>query len=170
MPHLHIHMHVNYTLTTPTDLEVALSRELHDISWLSRLYALLYLSSPELIKRLHFEFPKQAIVAANITTASDADKYVAAITSASKTKYEFSLDLQSKTHQSKGNWIWITQLEIYCAEYQILSFTIKKRVIDIPYHGESISAYWLLKNFYPELLDFLNNKLQVKISGAKKFK
>ena len=145
-----------------------MSKEIYDIGWLGKVYALLTLSCPKLIEQLHFDFPKQAIVAANIIATSKSENYIAKVTGDSDTEHSFNLDLQTENYYSKGNWIWVRHASIYCEEQQLLSLDLKKRVIDIPYIGTSVSAYWLLKNFYPELLGELNHKLKINVSSTKK--
>ncbi len=132
-------------------------RNYDDIQWLSRIYALFCQSNPDLIRQIHYEFSRPVIVAASLISSTASSRYAATITSESETKLRFSLDLDTKDHQSKGNWIWVTQLDLYYAEDNLLSIATKRRVIDIPYCGTLVSAYWLFKNFYPEFLEYFNN-------------
>ena len=129
------------------------------------MYNLLNACCPELIKQLQLVFPNQTVVAANLLIRTEFNKYTATITS-DTTIFDFPLDLYESNYQSKGNWIWITKLNINCADEQLFSCNINKRVIDIPYCKTQVCAHALLKNFYPELSKFLTKKLHIEIFGT----
>ena len=133
----------------------------HDISWLSRVYLLLNESCPEALNSLDYDFPNQAVVAANLLQPVQKDEFVCEIISASNSKFSFMLDLSAKTGRSKGDWIWINEVNIDSGDVTLLSFPIVKRVVDIPYHKKKVSAHCLFKNFLPELLTAVKEELNI---------
>lgn len=133
----------------------------NDISWLSRLYLLLNESYPEALAKLDYEFPNQAVVAANLLQPSQEDEFACKVISASNSKFCFMLDISAKTAHSKGDWIWINEVHIDSGDLTLLSFSIIKRVVDIPYYGKKVSAHCLFKNFLPELITAVKKELDV---------
>lgn len=133
----------------------------NDISWLSRVYLLLSESYPEVLKKLDYDFPNQAVVAANLLQPTQEDEFVCKIISASNSKFCFMLDLTAKIGRSKGDWIWINEVNIDSGDVTLLSFPIVKRVVDIPYFGKKVSAHCLFKNFQPELITAVKKELNI---------
>jgi hypothetical protein len=115
--------------------------------WLSRVYALLRFSSPDTASRFTNLFTNEAQVAASLLTSANLfEKYSITITDNSDDKHSFIIDTDSKKYQSKGNWLWVTRIDFYYAEEIIFSISMNKNIIDIPYSGKYINAYWLLKD------------------------
>jgi hypothetical protein len=123
------------------------------------LYALLSLSNPDLIQPYTSRIASQHIVAAKLTAASH-NTAMSTIISIDNKEYRFALDLASRTYRSKGDWIWVTQIEISYPNEILISMTINPRVIDIPYAGGMICAHWLFRNIEKELNETLSNQLE----------
>tara|TARA_R110002096_G_scaffold156517_1_gene321137 strand:+ start:1077 stop:1481 length:405 start_codon:yes stop_codon:yes gene_type:complete len=123
------------------------------------LYALLSLSNPDLIFPYNSCIATQIIVAAKIVASSHNDHATVAFTTIEESEYRFTLDLNSRTYHSKGNWIWITRIEVSYSSKVILTIPIKPRVIDIPYAGNRVCAHWLFKNIDEEINETLKTQL-----------
>lgn len=120
--------------------------------WLTRVYALLRVASPETLLSQPEMFDRRTQVAARLMDSSNViDQFSVIITDDSDKQHGFSIDLTSQHYQSKGNWLWVTKIEFFFQNEQILALDINKQVIDIPYTGKSINAYWLLKEFTEKL-------------------
>ena len=132
-----------------------------DINRLSRIYLLLRETYPTVLEGLEYEFPNQAIVAANLLQATKNDEFTCRITSDSNSQFNFCLDLVTRSGESKGNWIWVKKVQISSGDHLLVSITMNKRVIDIPYCKNNVSAFSLLKNFYPEFIATLNAELNI---------
>lgn len=134
----------------------------YDTIWLSKLYALLVFSSPAILPSFTTMFTSEIKVAARILSSGNIkEKYSIVITDDSNKKHSFIVDPDPKQYQSKGNWLWVTQVDLHYLKEPILSINIKKNVIDIPYSGNCINAFWLLKNIERELVAELT---QIKVS------
>lgn len=123
------------------------------------LYALLSLSNPDLINLYKSRVAKQSIVAAKLVASNQKYQANTIITTVDNKDYEFALDLNSRTYRSKGNWIWVTHIEVTYPNETLLSMQINPRVIDIPYTGSKICAHWLFRNFEKELNETLESQL-----------
>jgi hypothetical protein len=123
------------------------------------LYALFSLSNPGLIQPYKSRIAPQHIVAAKLVAAIHTFDAATTITTIDNNKYSFALDLTCRTYQSKGNWIWITQIEIIYPEKLLMTIPVSARVIDIPYAGSKICAHWLFRSIDIELSETLNNQL-----------
>ena len=123
------------------------------------LYALLSLCNPELIKPFQSKIAKQHIVSAKLIAALHTNATII-ITSVDNKEYEFPLNLNSRIYQSKGDWIWVSQIEVIYPTDTVISISIYPRVIDIPYTKNSVCAYWLFKNINKELIETLNSRIQ----------
>ncbi len=133
----------------------------NDISWLSRVYLLLNESYPEALDKLDYDFPNQAVVAANLLHPSQEAEFSCKIISASNSEFCFILDLSARTGRSKGDWIWIKEINIESGDLSLLSFPVAKRVVDIPYYKKKVSAHCLIKNFLPELIAAVKRELDI---------
>lgn len=126
---------------------------------LRNLHALLSQSNPELIKQFQNHMPDHEVIAAKLISASHLYSTTVAVTTIGENTYEFLLNLNSKIYQSKSNWIWINHLEVVAPHMSILKLSINPRVIDMPYSGNQICAYWLFKNFHMEIKEHLSTYL-----------
>ena len=131
----------------------------HFIREIRDLYALLSLSNSGLIQPYKSRIDKQHIVAAKLVAANHNYAASTIITSVENKEYRFSLDLNSTTYRSKGDWIWISQIEIIYPNKSLLNISLNPRVIDIPYTGTKICAHWLFRNVAKELNEALDEKL-----------
>ena len=123
-----------------------------DKIWACRIHTLLTHSLPHLLTTNNSIFTDEVAVASKLQSSNSLmDKYSTVITDSANDQYSFAIDPYTKNYQSKGNWLWTTNLEIFYLEDSILSINIKKVLIDIPYSGKSVNAYWLLKNFEKEI-------------------
>jgi hypothetical protein len=123
------------------------------------LYALLSLSNPDLIQPHKSRIAKQHIVAAKLVAANHTYVATTIITSVDDKQYRFVLDLNSRIYQSKGDWIWATQIAVIYPKRTLISISIDPRVIDIPYTGNKICAHWLFRNVDIEINEALSNQL-----------
>ncbi len=123
------------------------------------LYALFNQSNPELINPYQAHIDSQHIVAAKLIAATYAFSTTTIITNIDNKEYIFPLNLTSRTHQSKGDWIWVTQIEIFYPEQSLITMTINTRVVDIPYTGSKVCAHWLFRNIRPEINEALSHYL-----------
>jgi hypothetical protein len=123
------------------------------------LYALLSLSNPDLIQPYKSRIANQHIVAAKLVAANHCYDATTVITSIDNKQYRYTLNLNSRTYQSKGDWIWVAQIEIFYPREALIYMPINPRVIDIPYTGNKICAHWLFKSIDEELNEKLNNQL-----------
>lgn len=121
------------------------------------LYALFNASNPDLAEALRPKIAKHDLVAANIISSNSNLKPGLVITTVQNSRHSFQLDFHSRTYTSKGNWLWINQFDINISDNNILTLIINPRVIDIPYHGENICAFWFFKNFYSEIFEYIEN-------------
>ena len=123
------------------------------------LYALLSLSNPDIIRPYCSRIAKHHIVAAKLVAANHTNSATTTITTVDNKTYSFELNLDSRTYQSKGDWIWVTCIEVNYPDGTLLSISINPRVIDIPYTGSKICAHWLFRNINKELIETLENQL-----------
>ena len=114
-------------------------------------YALFTLCNPELIRPFISRIPSHEIVAAKLITSTHNHTASVCINSIEDEQYKFNLDLESRTYQSKGDWIWVKQIDIYFPNTALLNINIDPRVIDLPYKNNNICAHWLFKNVTQEL-------------------
>ena len=126
---------------------------------LKHLYALLSVSNADLEATLKPKISQHDLVAAKLINSNNNLEPTIAITSIQNSRHIFKLDIQSKIYTSKGNWLWVKQFELHSADLNILTLTTNPRVIDIPYHGNNICAFWFFKNFYKELSEFIEINL-----------
>ena len=129
------------------------------LSQITNLYALFSLSNPELINAFRNRIVSHEMVAAKLVAATYFSSGTVCITTIEKKQYHFPLDLISRTYQSKGNWIWIAQIDISFPSEPLITLAIDPRVIDIPYIGNKVCAHWLFKDVSIELSEQLNNYL-----------
>jgi len=122
-------------------------------------YALFTLCNPELVKPFISRIPNHEIVAAKLITSTHNHAASIRISSIEDEQHEFNLDLESRTYQSKGDWIWVKQIDIYFPNTALFNINIKPRVIDLPYINNSICAHWLFKNVAQELNQALDYHL-----------
>ena len=120
------------------------------------LFALLGQSNADLAKPLEKKLPEHERVAAQLMIANTELKFTTCVTSIDGKEYIFLLNKDSKIHQSKGNWIWVSNVEIYADDISILTLSIQPRVIDIPYTQQKVCAHWLFRNLEKELKDYFN--------------
>ncbi len=125
-------------------------------SRLRNTYALFTLCNPELIEPFSSRIPNHEIVAAKLITSTHNHAASVCINSIEDEQYQFKLDLESRTYLSKGDWIWVKQIEIYFPNTVLLNINIKPRVIDLPYINNNICAHWLFKNVADELSQMLD--------------
>ena len=120
------------------------------------IYALLSLSNPELIASYKDRIKDHEIVAAKLIATTHSNCGSVEITNIDNKQYLFNLDLMTRVYQSKGNWIWVKQVNVVFPESLLFSLSINPRVIDMPYSSNQICAHWLFKNFTLELNQFLD--------------
>ena len=123
------------------------------------LYAFFNLSHPELISIYKSRIANQDIVAAKLVASSYTNSASTKITTINNKDYIFPLDLDSRNHQSKGNWIWVTQIDILFPETLLISIPVNTQIIDIPYSNNNVCAHWLIRNVASEVKEILNNHL-----------
>lgn len=136
----------------------------HSIGNIRDLYALFSLSNPELIQPLKSKIVQRDIVASKIISANNLTNAFVSITTIDEKKYHFMLDLAARIYQSKGDWIWATQIEIIYANKPLLHLVFTARVIDIPYAGSNICAHWLLRNVKFEINELFITQLPLNQS------
>ncbi len=122
------------------------------------LYALLSLSNPDLIHPYTSHIAKQHIVAAKLVATNHMQAATIIITTVDNKEYRFALNLNSRTYQSKGDWNWVSHIEVIYPNETLISMSINPRVIDIPYTGSKICAHWLFRNIEKELNEMLTNQ------------
>jgi hypothetical protein len=121
------------------------------------VYALLIDTYPEILSEIKFEESKEIQVAAQLIRTNTAENPKISVETIEGQLHEFNLNLSSRTLHSKGNWMWIKQLNIYYPSNLLLAVQLKPRIIDIPYaSNNSVCAYWLFKHLYTDLIDHLN--------------
>ncbi len=123
------------------------------------LYAFFNLSHPDLISTYKSRISNQDIVAAKLVASSNTNNASTKITSIDNKDYTFPLDLDSRHHQSKGNWIWVTQIDIIFPETLLISIPVNTQIIDIPYSNNNVCAHWLIRNVALEIKEILNHHL-----------
>ena len=121
------------------------------------LYALFSRSNSALAKILEPKVSQHELVAANIITSNSSLQAEININTAQNSQYSFKLDCSSQSYVSRGNWLWINQFNIYSSHSEILTLTIDPKIVDIPYSGDDICAYWFFKNFYEELSEYMKS-------------
>lgn len=115
--------------------------------WLSRVYALLRSSSPNTVSQFTNLFTNEVQVAASLLSSANLiEKYSIIITDTSGNKHSFFIDTNSHQHQSKGNWLWVKNIDFYYQNEIIFTIKMNNNIIDIPYSGKYVNAYWLLKD------------------------
>ena len=114
-----------------------------------------------MLNALDYKFPNQAIVAANLLQPDAQKEFICKIISESNTHFRFMLDLDAKTGYSKGDWIWVTEVTIESGDIELITIPVIKRIVDIPYCRNKVSAYCLLKNFRPELIATVKKELNI---------
>ena len=123
---------------------------------LKHLYALLSASNSELATNLKPKIAQHDRVAAKLIISNTNQKPTIAITTIEDSRHTFKLDFQSKIYTSKGNWLWVRQIEILNTDVNILSLSFNPRVIDIPYYKNNICAFWFFKYFNKEISEYIN--------------
>ncbi|MDW3094330.1 MAG: hypothetical protein R8G33_01525 [Gammaproteobacteria bacterium] len=129
------------------------------IGEIHNLYAFFNLSHPELIRAYQNHITNQDIVAAKLVASSHVNNASTKITTIDNIDYIFPLDLTSRNHQSKGNWIWVTQIDILFPEKLLISVPINAQIFDIPYSHNKVCAHWLVRNVASEIKEILNSHL-----------
>lgn len=123
---------------------------------LSRMYAFLRLSSPGTLSQFTCLFSTEVQVAASLLSSTNLnERYSIIITDTSDNKHAFIIDTDSQKYQSKGNWLWVTQIDFYYQKEQMFTLAMHKNIIDIPYSGKYINAFWLLKDLDQALVSEL---------------
>lgn len=122
------------------------------------IYALLMLTNPEFMNMYKLRVARHELVAAKLISHKhhDASAY---ITCLDNNEYKFKLDLDSRTHQSKGNWVWVKQVKVLYPIEPVFNLIINPRVIDLPYTSSKLCAHWLLRDICNELHKLLNSYL-----------
>ncbi len=123
---------------------------------LRNIYALLSSCNPNLIATYQERIPDHYKVAAKLITSVNKNSASICIYSIDDKHYQFRLDLESRNYWSKGNWIWIKQIDINYPEEFLFSITLNPRVIDIPYSNNDICAHWLFRYIAEEVYQTLN--------------
>lgn len=126
---------------------------------LRNIYALFALSNPEILEPFKARIPEHEIVAARLISCAHHLDASIRIKNIDDEQSKFKLDLESRIYQSKGNWIWVEQLDIYFPETILLTISISPRVLDLPYTNNNICAHWLFRNIAQELNKLLNTYL-----------
>ena len=112
------------------------------------LYALFSSSNSALAKLLEPKVAQHELVAADLMTSNLRLQPKINISTAQNSQYSFRLDCLSKNYISRGNWLWINQFNIYSSNNEIMTLTMNPKIVDIPYSGDDICAFWFFKNFY----------------------
>lgn len=122
-------------------------------NWKSSVYALLSQTNPDILTEIHFKTTKNILVAAQlIKTNSNATPQIF-LHNNEGTRHQFDLDISSSTFISKGNWMWVKQVEIYYPAELVLDIQVNPRVIDIPYaYGNRVCAHWLIRHLHTDVV------------------
>lgn len=117
----------------------------------AKLYALLANACPHLLTKYTRYFSTPEKVGAELILASGTSDYTLLVASHDQADESFQLDLGTRSHQSRGDWRWISNISIYHCHDLLLDVTMTPRVIDLPYCKQRINAYWLLHYIEHEL-------------------
>ncbi len=128
-------------------------------SHLRNIYAFFSLCNPELLVTINPGIPESDLVAAKLITSLHKDEAKICINTIEDNHYQFDLDLSSRIYQSKGNWIWVKEIEVQFPKEYLFDLTLNPRVIDLPYSNKCLCAHWLFKNMTEELTQLLDNYL-----------
>lgn len=121
-------------------------------SQIRNILALFSLCNPELIKPLESRVPANELVAANLISKLHYDDASICIHAVDGNQYNFKLDLNDRIYQSKGNWVWVKQIDICYPAENLLNITVlPSRVIDLPYSDTRLCAHWLFRNVSREI-------------------
>ncbi len=119
-------------------------------------YAIFCQSNIDIAEKFKPHLSQHEQIAATLLIANNQFKPQIKITTTENQQYNFSLDLRSRVYQSKGNWLWVKQFELINSETCFLTFTIKPRVMDIPYINSKVCAHWLFRNTDKEIIEKMN--------------
>ena len=128
-----------------------------DIIQSRNIYALFSLCNPELIEHFKTHIPNSDMVAAKLIANKHKHDATVCIYNIDNKKYWFELDLETRVYASKGNWIWVKQIDVHFPSEHLLSISIKPRIMDLPYTNKNICAHWLFKNTTHELKNFFDD-------------
>ena len=124
---------------------------------LRNIYALMHLCQPELINAQKLSNSDK--VAMKLICSTAIHHASVHIITVDEKEYHYELDVEGKIYQSKGNWLWIRNIDINFPEDYLLSIQINPRVIDLPYSHKKICAYWLFRNIQQEFKQTMNHYL-----------
>ena len=123
----------------------------NDITWKSCVYALLSKTNPDILEEIKLEAKKEILVAANLIATNNSVTPEIELNNIEGQAHRFCLNLDSRTYQSKGNWMWVNQLKVYFPSDLLLNIQLKPRVIDIPYTNNFVCAHWLFKHLHTDI-------------------
>ena len=134
----------------------------NNISWCSKIYGLLDTCGFEFLK--HMQVPQAVKVAAQLISSSDSinHPYSTKLLDNAGNEYSFKLSFHTHEYQSKGDWIWVNNLDFNYNNEHLFSLNPKLKLIDIPYNNKNANAYWLLKNFHQELEVYFETESKFK--------
>ena len=129
-----------------------------DAHWKSRLCALLSQTNPDILNKIPFKPSRKIMVAAQLIKTNNTNMPKIILVNNEDKQHQFDLNVDSKTYQSKGNWIWVKQLKLYYPDELLLEIHLNSRVIDIPYAiSGSVCAHSLLKYVNTDLITHLQS-------------
>lgn len=126
---------------------------------LLNILALFSLCSPELIEQLTAQVEDSELVAAHLISNLHKDSASICIKSIDDIDYKFNLDLTCKDYKSKGDWLWVKQIDVYFPQELLFSMFIQPKIVDLPYVNQCLCAHWLFKNINQELNQLLESYL-----------
>lgn len=125
-------------------------------NWKRNIYALFIDTYPEILSDIQFKGTKDILVAAQLIKNNHTENPKITVENVDGEVHTFNLNLCSRTLLSKGNWMWIKQLNIYYPGDLLLNIDLDPRIIDIPYaSNNSVCAYWLFKQLHTDLTNHL---------------
>ena len=129
-----------------------------DTNWKYCLYALISQTNPEILAEIKIGATKEVLVAALLVKTNNIRPPKLILVNNEGTGHQFDLDTLSKTMHSKGNWMWVKQLQVYYPTELLLDIQLTPRVIDIPYaSGNYVCGHWLFKHLRADIITHLQS-------------
>jgi hypothetical protein len=129
-----------------------------DTNWKYCLYALISQTNPEILAEIKIRATKEVQVAAQLVKTNNIRPPNIILVNNEGTGHQFYLDTLSKTMRSKGNWMWVKQLQVYYPTELLLDIQLMPRVIDIPYaSGNYVCGHSLFKHLRADIITHLQS-------------
>ena len=120
------------------------------------IYALFSMCNPELLEQYKTRFSNSDKVAARLIANKHKFDASVCVRNIENQKHWFKLDLATKIYRSKGDWIWVKQIDIHFPKESLICINFNPRVLDLPYINNNICAHWLFKTISQELSEQLD--------------